>query len=131
MKTWSLFLGRRELLDTLGDVRPAKLPPVESDALNDIRPPMGPDEVCLLWDHDPRQGPWLPVSIAVEREEHLHDFLAWASTYLKGFSPFSAYFRVATLQTFLAASKAISNPDFDKHAASCVGAMVGEALTRQ
>src|SRR4051794_31672851 len=102
---WALGADRKLLLDVFG-LEPAKATrkavSVTFDELEEYRG----EELLLLWDREPVQTA-VPHAIVV-RPGAARDFLSWATTYLSGFRPFTAYVRVFTFEE---AQRALMRPE--------------------
>src|SRR5436309_435097 len=57
------------------------------------------ENVLAVWDDEPSLETTLP-SVLVVRDEDQRDFLAWATTFLTSYKPFTAHFRVISFSTF-------------------------------
>lgn len=92
------------------------------------------DEMLLLWSMDPTPsgsrlpaGEYLPDVIVV-RSEEIRNFIAWATTVISGYRPFTAFFKVlGSKQAELALES--KEPSLGELENSFAGLIIGEALT--
>lgn len=118
-------VGRESLIDILQLKRGAPIAgtvSVESVPAFKLR-----GEMLAVWEHDPAEQSNVPDLIVVGRRD-CHDFLAWAATYLKSWSPFTAFSRVLDSE----AIKKISDgprPRWHRLLEAFVGMILGEALS--
>jgi len=124
---WILPVTRRELVDLItprhgGDVRGA----VEENRLSfDI---VNVDVMAALWPARPGEFGRLPAAIIVP-EGSQRDTLAWLSTYVRDFRPFTAYCRVVERPIAEQFLKGPSAPYLQGNEGICSGLILGEALT--
>jgi hypothetical protein len=85
---WHGVGSRSDLLNLLG-TRGPRIPIHKVGSIQDIR---WSDELAFFWSREPDTREMPPECIAVHGE--LREFLAWASTFVGSFRPFSAYTRV-------------------------------------
>lgn len=92
------------------------------------------DEVILIWAREPSEGNlpssverYLPDVIAV-RSEQMREFLAWATSVIGGYRPFTAFFRVVTPQQAALALDPLET-SLSPVESALVGLIIGEALT--
>ncbi|TGP24226.1 MULTISPECIES: hypothetical protein [unclassified Mesorhizobium] len=92
-------LDRRSFLDWIAeDLELGNLPRSLPDMIGSV---VSRGKIGLLWE-DTARGPLsLPYPIIVVPEEDLRDFLAWTSTYISSYAPFTAFFRVLTTTDLL------------------------------
>jgi len=80
--------SRGDLLNLVG----ARGPRISVREVKSVREISWSDELVFLWSHEPSAREMPPECVAVRGE--LREFLAWASTFVGAFRPFSAYARV-------------------------------------
>lgn len=89
-----IVLDRRSFLDWIAeDAEPRGLPLA---SLDNIGTSVSKGKIGLIWQ-GPASGPTsVPGPIILVAEEELQDFLAWTTTYISSYSPFTAFFRILT-----------------------------------
>jgi hypothetical protein len=124
---WVLPITRRELVDLITPSRGGDVP----DAAEESRPSFDivrSDMMAAVWPARPAEFGRLPTAIIVP-EGMRRDTLAWLSTYVRDFRPFTAYCRVverSIAEQFLKGSAA---PTLQGADGICSGLILGEALT--
>jgi len=86
-----------------------------------------PDELLLLWARKPVKGD-LPTVIVV-RDEASREFIAWATTAIGGYRPFTAFFKVMD-KTQAQQAFGMRERTLGKLEGPLVGLIIGEALTQ-
>lgn len=127
-KMWTTIVSRTEFLNLLGPKRPPGVVPTECGDPTRLDPPKKTD-VRLLWEVDPKRAWDLPTTIVTPGIE-VNDFLAWASSYLQGFFPFSAFFRVYDWQTFMDSLEIDERPIRSRIADASAALVVAEGLAQ-
>lgn len=79
------------------------------------------------WNERPEHPGALPV-LALVRSSELRDVLAWVTTYLGGFKPFTSLARVLDEEGLIRLASASPVPDLASTEAAWSGAIIGEAL---
>jgi hypothetical protein len=90
-------------------------------------PPIG-DGIYVVWDTETTSETDKPIVIIVA-DGKLRDFLAWTTTYVTNFRPFTAYFRVLEYQEADVLKVEQCLPSFRGLETECVGLILGETLT--
>jgi hypothetical protein len=127
-RMWTTSVSRTEFLSLLGPKPPPGVAPIECSDPTRLDPPRKAD-IRLLWENDPKRAWDLPTTIVTSGVE-ANDFLAWASSYLQGFFPFSAFFRVYDWQTFLDSLEIDERPIRNKIADASAALVVAEGLAQ-
>lgn len=83
--------------------------------------------LVLGWNDRPNYPGALPV-FALVRSDEMRDFLAWVTTYLGGFKPFTSLVRVLDEEGLIRLSSATPSPKLAFTEAAWAGAIIGEAL---
>jgi hypothetical protein len=123
---WVLPVNRRELVDLLAPRAGGR--PV--GALEELHPSFDvvrSDRMVAVWPRDPDGFGRMPTAIITSNGELL-DVMAWLSTYVRDFRPFTAYCRVVErpiAEKFLYAPDA---PTLNRMEGVCVGLILGESL---
>lgn len=123
---WVLPVDRRELVDLLSPRANGR----SVGALEERRPSFDvvrPDKMVAVWPHDPDEFGRMPTAIITRDGERL-DVMAWLSTYVRDFRPFTAYCRVVErpiAEKFLYAPEA---PTLNRMEGICAGLILGESL---
>jgi hypothetical protein len=86
--------------------------------------------VTLIWQEDQADTLGTP-SIIVVPDGEIRDFLGWAWTYLIGFRPLTAYFRVLEFSTFRKMESLRSNPFLGSLQGALAGGALGEAAASE
>lgn len=123
---WSAKADRKQLIDLIQTRDPSILA-LEKQNFFGAYQIVG-DEVLLIWNDDPTLNSYLPEVICVS-ENKVQDFIAWASTYLKPFTPFTAFCRVLDLKSLnnlLPLSARQINKSFE---GALIGAIIGETIS--
>src|SRR3972149_1694558 len=95
---WISKADRKGLLDFIQTCNPNKIQSTEETNCLRLFPVFG-DDLLLIWSDKFTFGSYLPELICVADGKEI-DFLAWASTYLKLFRPFTAFCRVLDVSSF-------------------------------
>ncbi len=123
---WTKVANREDLLDLLA----GKLH--NADAVRETNrlpeKPMRPEELCLIWPSNPRNRVPLPTLIMVP-DGGLRDFLAWTTTFIGGYRPFTAYCRVLERGTAHEFERNIS-PVLGELENACAAIIIAETLTQ-
>jgi hypothetical protein len=129
---WALAADRKTLLDMFGKERWHHLQRAvhaSPSTLLDRR-----EELLLLWATDPTPGnsefppgERLPHAIVV-RADDMREFIAWVTTYIGGYRPFTAFFRVISPEDAQLAFEP-SEPSLGGLENAVVGLIISEALT--
>lgn len=126
---------KKILLDLFGKDRPSSHTAKLAEVTQDFLAAHEKDELLLLWAKEPMlpsdrrsSDGVLPDAIAVHAK-HMREFLAWASTIIGGYRPFTAFFKVITReQTALALVP--REPSLGGFLNGFVGLIVGEMLSQ-
>jgi len=122
---WVLPINRRELVDLLS-AQNGSVP----GAVEEVRPYFDivrSDKLVAVWPADPTEFGRMPTAIIVP-EGVRKDTLAWLSTYVRDFRPFTAYCRVVErpiAEQFLSGPAA---PSLSRAEGICSGLILGESL---
>jgi hypothetical protein len=123
---WVKVTGRKGLLEVLsGNATVQASGGFDSKCLPDA--PIHDGELSIVWDCYPSSNE-LPSLIVIPTERH-RDFFAWTSTYFPTYKPFTAFFRVVDSTRIPRYSSISDSPRLDSFEASCIGLIIGEALT--
>ena len=123
---WVLPVNRRELVDLLTPRAGGR----SVGALEERRPSLDvvcSDRMVAVWPHDPDEFGRMPTAIITSDGERL-DVMAWLSTYVRDFRPFTAYCRVVErpiAEVFLQAS---GTPSLNRMEGVSAGLILGESL---
>ncbi len=131
--TWALLADQRKLLDIFGG---------QQVALRDVRelnasytPSQFDAELLLLWANDPRpdggsicmdEEKGLP-QVLVVNPKIMREFLAWASTVVGGFRPFTGFFKVIS-RNYLSHAIRPQEPTLGRLENAFIGLILGETL---
>lgn len=133
---WIQQSDRKHLLEVLGGSAS------RSDAsLSSIFPPgeVRGDDLFLVWQDNPagllkqpsrgstKGNQSLPTGI-ITADGKLRDFLAWSSTFLTGFKPITAYYRVMEMSTARSYQVDLGRPSLAGFESAVVGTIIGEFL---
>src|SRR5438093_13591297 len=95
---WALAADRKTFLDIFGKESPRSVPRVVH--ASELKPLYGREELLLLWDDaETRSGSHvgpierLPDAIVV-KPTAMREFIAWVTTVIGGYRPFTAFFRI-------------------------------------
>jgi len=119
---WYQGCDREELLRILGG-GPSNAVAIRSELDTNL----GKKELGLLWRQSPERTSSAPQVIIAKK---LHDFMAWASTYLATYRPITAYFRIIAEEDL---AKFATDPDpigSGEFASTFCGAIVAESYLR-
>lgn len=123
---WILPVNRREMVDLLTPRSNGK----SVGALEERRPSFDVvpvDRMLAVWPSNPDEFGRMPTAIITGDGERL-DVMAWLSTYVRDFRPFTAYCRVVErpiAEKFLQRSEA---PTLSRMEGICAGLILGESL---
>jgi hypothetical protein len=92
-------------------------------------PRLDPGDMAMLWELPPRTAGSLPEVIVVP-DGDLRGFLAWATTYLDGYRPFTSLCRVMDARTFERVHDAEPVKRFGQIDAACAAVILADALTQ-
>lgn len=87
------------------------------------------EEIAMLWESQPHSAENLPEVIVVADGE-LRSFLAWTSTYLDGFRPFTSLCRVLDTRTFEKIREAAPPRQLGRVGPACAAIILADALTQ-
>ena len=124
---WTLPVTRRDLVDLLTSRRGGDIPGAieESIASLDF---VRPDVMAAIWPSRPTEFSRLPMAIIVSEGSRV-DALAWLTTYVRDFRPFTAFCRVVERPIAEQFLKWPSVPTLQNAEGICSGLILGEALT--
>lgn len=122
---WTANLTREKLVYFLSGSGGASEPIIPPSRGSISEPISG--EVLLVWSDNPETTPCSP-SVLVIKDGDSRDFLAWAWTYLVGFRPVTAYFRVLEFSTFRKVQDIGNLPFLGPLQSACAGAILGESF---
>jgi hypothetical protein len=126
---WMLSMTRRELLDLIMPPRQVGFPWASAPNLTKLEKPR-PETAIAVWPSKPIERTSLPSAIVVP-DGGSREFLAWATTYLRDFRPFTAFCRVvdySLAQLFFSSNS--EEPSLRGFEGICSGLVVGEALAQ-
>ncbi|MER9617641.1 hypothetical protein [Mesorhizobium sp. M0207] len=95
MKTFAA-LDRRSFLDWIAEDSEPRGSAIDSDF--EVGHMLGAGMVGLIWEGKARGPNNLPSPLLVVADDDIRDFLAWTSTYISNYTPFTAFFRVVTAE---------------------------------
>ncbi len=125
---WILEITRGEFLDILaGRGDSILLKGHQSESLPDS-PPVG-DKMFYIWESKPLKGHDLPRLILIEKEK-IKDFMAWATTFLGDYHPFTAYLRVIEWDHIDDLNLMKTNPFLGDLEDICSALIISEALSQ-
>jgi hypothetical protein len=121
---WALPGDKKILLDLFGKEQVHQRPVCE--VTPDTLARYSSDELLFLWASEPRERR-LP-DVVVVRPDEMREFIAWATTVIDGYRPFTAFFKVVDRKQ---AELAIEDrePRLDRLENPLVGLILGETLT--
>ncbi len=123
---WLLPVTRRELIDLITPRRSIDVP----GTLEEHRPSFDAvraDKMAAVWPAPPAEIGRMPTMIVVPEGMH-RDTLAWVSTYLRDFRPFTAYCRVVERSIAEQFMRGPGVPTLLGIEGICAGLILGEAL---
>ena len=123
---WVLPINRRELFDLLGPKSIGRC----VGAMEERRPSFDvvrSDRMVAVWPHDPDEFGRMPTAIITGEGERL-DLMAWLSTYMRDFRPFTAYCRVVERPVALKFLQASGSPSLNRMEGVSAGLILGESL---
>ena len=123
---WALAANKKKLLDLFGKENAGIVSEASQISLDVLSEDM-PDELFLLWSRKPASGD-LPMLIVVP-DNDTREFLAWATTAIGGYRPFTAFFKVMGRSQAEQAFKT-RQPTLGKLEGPLVGLIIGETLTQ-
>lgn len=121
---WISKADRKGLLDFIQTCNPNKIQSIEETNCLRLFPVFG-DDLLLIWSDKFTFGSYLPELICVADGKEI-DFLAWASTYLKLFRPFTAFCRVLDVSSFELLQKQPTTQIDTNYESAFLGAIIGE-----
>ncbi len=124
---WFAQTNRKLLLDLIKKRDPYGILNIQS--AKKIKPDISnQNELIFIWNTKPVVGSYLPEIIVVS-EGKVREFLAWASTYISSFRPFTAFCRVLdtiSAENFLSVKHVASLNNLE---GACIGVIIGEVLS--
>lgn len=124
---WIGATDRKGLLDLIGSKKPFGVLNLHSSKRVDLSL-LDQQELLLIWERKPGGGTVLPEVICVS-EGKTQDFLAWASTYLSSFRPFTAYCRVLDSGRIKDLTSNEEDPSLESIEGAVLGVIIGESIT--
>jgi hypothetical protein len=124
---WVLPVTRRELVDLITPRRGRDVPGAAEEQRPSFEIVRG-ETMAAVWPARPADFGRLPTAIVVP-EGSLRDTLAWLSTYVRDFRPFTAYCRVVERPVAEQFLRGPSTPTLSDAEGICSGLILGEALT--
>jgi hypothetical protein len=123
---WVLAVNRRELVDLLTPKAGRRsIGAMEERRLSfDVG---RSDKMVAIWPQDPDQFGRMPTAIITSDFER-QDVMAWLSTYLRDFRPFTAYCRVVERPIAEKFLYAPGTPSLNHMEGVCAGLVLGESL---
>lgn len=128
---WYAYGDKKKLLKLISSNDPFDILNVQpSDTFypNIIKRNVNKDDFVFLWFNKPQIGVSLPDIISISKEKQ-RDFLAWASTFISYFKPFTAFCRVIDHDNTINIFKKIDKEFRKKIENVCVGIIIGESET--
>src|SRR5687767_8463572 len=86
------LLDRRAFLDWLGEETTPPARPLYN--LSTLSADLRNSDLALIWDDVPNGPGSISNPVVVVADAKYRDFLAWATTYVSTYTPFTAFFRV-------------------------------------
>ena len=123
---WALASNKRAFLDFFGN-NGLGTKPSASLVKSDILELELSDEFLLLWERKPSIGD-LPATIIVP-DQATREFIAWATTAIGGYRPFTAFFKVIN-KTIAKQAIKLKEPKLGDLESPLAGLIIGEALTQ-
>jgi len=123
---WALAANKRSLLDLFGKEGAGAIGKASQTSVDVLNKDL-PDELLLFWARKPAKGD-LPTVIVV-RDDASREFIAWATTAIGGYRPFTAFFKVMD-KTQAQQAFGTREPTLGKLEGPLVGLIIGEALTQ-
>ncbi len=123
---WVAKANKKLLLDLIQSQDPFKTLRIE-DNINIKSIDLLKEELLFVWGNIPDKGIFLPELIYVPQGQ-LRDFLAWASTYIVFFRPFTSFCRVIEWPQKIDNNN-INNNSIIGFESSLIGIILGECLT--
>jgi hypothetical protein len=123
---WVLPVNRRELVELLAPRADGR----SIGALEDRRPSFDvvrSDRMMAVWPHNPDEFGRMPTALIISDDERL-DVMAWLSTYVRDFRPFTAYCRVVERSIAEKFLHALEAPTLNRMEGVCTGLILGESL---
>jgi hypothetical protein len=124
---WIGIADRKILLDIVSTKNPSSVIELHS-AINMHEYHHYRNQLILVWEEKPEFGTVLPDVICLE-ENLVQDFLAWVSTYLPLFRPFTSYCRILDFTTIDFYMTHQNNAGFKNLEGPVIGAIIGETLS--
>ena len=94
---WTAEANRQQLLEYFQSGQLQSMAIAETSVQTTFGMPRRTD-VRLVWATEPQAA--ATPSVLVIRREHMHEFLAWANTYLLGWRPLSSLVRVISEERY-------------------------------
>ena len=123
---WALAANKRSFLDLFGKENSGAITEASQISVDVLSKDM-PDELLLLWAQKPAKGD-LPTVIVVP-DDGSREFIAWATTAIGGYRPFTAFFRVID-KTQAEQAFGTREATLAKLEGPLAGLIIGEALTQ-
>jgi hypothetical protein len=124
---WTVAANRKCLLDLVSSRNPFSN--LDIQPKERLTPDLlGNKELLFIWREKPRVGNFIPEMIWVT-EGKVYDFLAWVSTYLPSFRPFTAYCRVLDCGRISDLLPKKQEASLEQIEAAAVAVTIGEAIT--
>jgi hypothetical protein len=125
---WIYPITRRGILD-LVSLRRSGEGIVAVEVFGRLPESVPPDEMVAIWPAHPREFGALPATIVVPANG-LHEFMAWAATYVREFRPLTSFCRIVErpiAERFLMGPPV---PVLRQEEGICAGLILGEALAQ-
>lgn len=123
---WAIEANKKLLLDIFGQESTDIMNKVSQVSV-DILKNGFTDDYLLIWAKKPIKGD-IPTTIIVH-DHNTREFIAWATTTIGGYRPFTAFFKVMDRTQAEKAFKTRDEPRLDNLAGPLTGLIIGEALT--
>ncbi len=125
---WFLKVTRKEFLELLGKESATTIKTNELLSIQNLnRKRLAKGSILLVWEFEPKVN---PPCLVITPDSELKDFLAWATTYLPSFKPFTAFFKTINLSLFKIYNSYSNSPNFNSYEDVCAGMVISEALTQ-
>ena len=120
--TLAATLSREQFIGWLGGSFAPKPDPLHPNA---SLPRLAKEEILLLWQDTGMDGDLKPIIVV--RDQDLQNFFAFTATYVSTFVPFTAFFRVVSLEFVPSMLKATVSGTGSKFPVELVGVAIAEA----
>lgn len=123
---WVLPVNRRQLIDLLAPDRDART----INAVEELRPSLDivrSKVTVAVWPADPNKFGRMPTAIICADGDR-QEIMAWLSTYVRDFRPFTAYCRVVERPIAEQFLKSSATPTLHGMEGICAGLILGESL---